>query len=83
MSQNCFRARDSEATSSSRIPVASELELKLEAALKENALFKEKNCDLSLELKKHQAMQVNCSKCLRLEKVCADLSLELEKHQAM
>ncbi|KAB9384667.1 hypothetical protein FH972_027029 [Carpinus fangiana] len=75
--------RDSEAASSSRTPVASELELKLEAALKENALLKEKNRDLSLELGKHQAMQVKCSECLRLQAVCADLSLELEKHQAM
>jgi hypothetical protein len=58
--------KDYEAASSSHTLVASELELKLEAALKENALLKEKNHDLSLELEKHQPLQVNCFECLHL-----------------
>jgi hypothetical protein len=44
---------------------------------------KKKNRDLSLKLEKYQAMQVNCSECLRLQAVCAELSLELERHQAL
>lgn len=58
--------RPSDVASTSQRLDVSELELKLDAALKENIVLREQNSQLSLELERIQAMENTCTECIRL-----------------